>query len=160
MSHVDLTPDDAAALAERIIMVVEECTQLLESSNYHIELSLLHSMHQSPSQSLRMIVYGVDEHTVPPVALCPYNTVRSGGRECPQTVLNVEHVELQRSCGYTWNEVADALQVSRATIWRRLRESGLDVQRYSDISDDELNMIVGRLKMKIQTMGSRGFLGT
>ena len=93
-------------------MVVEECAQLLESSDYHTERSLLHSMHRSLSQSLRMIIYGVDEHTVPPVALYPYSTVRSGGRGRPRIVLNVEHVELLRSCGYTWNEVADALQVS------------------------------------------------
>ena len=55
-----------------------------------------------------MIVYGVDEYTVPPVALYPYNTIRSGGRGRPQIVLNVEHVKLLRSCGYTWNEVANA----------------------------------------------------
>ena len=162
MSRIDLTPDAAAALAdrvERMIMVVEECTQLLESSNYHTELSLLHSMHRSLSQSLRMIVYGVDEHTVPPVALYPYNTVRSGGRGRPRIVLNVEHIELLRSCGYTWNEVADALQVSRATIWRRLRESGLDMQRYSDISDDELDMIVGRFQSENPNYGQQLLIG-
>ena len=109
MSHIDLAPDDAAALAdhvEQMIMVVEE------SSEYHAELSLLHSMHRSLLQSLRMIVYGIDEHTVPPVALYPYNTVCSGGRGCPRIVLNVERVKLLRCCGYTWNEVANALQVS------------------------------------------------
>ena len=55
VNHTDLTPDDAAALAdrvERMIMVVEECTQLLQSSNYHMELSLLHSMHRNLSQNL------------------------------------------------------------------------------------------------------------
>ena len=87
-----------------MIVVVEECTQLLMSSDYHTELSLLHIMRRSLSQSLRMIVYGVNEHTVLPVSLYPYNTFSRGGRGRPQIVLNVEQIELLRSCGYTWNE--------------------------------------------------------
>ena len=74
-------------------------------------------------------------------------------------MLNVEQIELLRSCGYTWNEVAEALQVSRSTIWRRVRESGLDIQRYSDISDDELDTIVGQFQSENQNYGQQLLLG-
>ena len=45
--YTDEALDNAAAIADRIermIVVVEECAQLLESTVYHTELSLLHTM--------------------------------------------------------------------------------------------------------------------
>ena len=36
-----------------------------------------------------------------------------------------------------------------ATIWWKLRESGLDMQRYSDISDDELDSIIGQFQREL-----------
>lgn len=99
-------------------------------------------MHQILSRNLRILVYGVNECTVPLLALYPSYQIRSGGRGRPRVVINVEHVELLRSCGYTWNEVADAIQVSRTTIWRRLRDAGVHLSKYSDISDQELDTIV------------------
>ena len=139
-------PELAAELAEQvgcIIVVVKECTQLLESTNgYHSELALLRNMHQTLARNLRILVYGVNECTVPPLALHPSYQIHSGGRGRPRVVINVDHVELLRSCGYTWNEVADAIQVSRTTIWRRLRDAGVHLSKYSDISDQELDTIV------------------
>ena len=160
--YTDEALDNAAAVADRIermIVVVEECAQLLESTVYHTELSLLHTMRYNLSQSLRLIVYGVDEHTVPPIALYPYHTLFSGVRGRPRIVISVEHVELLRSCGYTWNEVADALQVSRSTIWRRLKEAGIHLQRYSDISDHELDSIVERFQRENPNYGQQLLLG-
>ena len=144
-SQGDTSPEHAVNLAdnaEQMIVIVEECTQLLESTNYHAEVSLLHNMHHSLSQCLRLLVYGVNEHTVPPLSLYPSYRVHSGDRGRPRMVINVEHVELLRSCGYTWKEVADAIQVSQSTIWRRLRDAGLHLSKYSDISDVELDTIV------------------
>ena len=154
----DGASDNTAAVADCIerMIVVEECAQLLESTVYHTELSLLHTMRYNLSQSLRLIVYGVDEHTVPPIALY---TICSGLRGRPRIVINVEYVELLRSCGYTWNEVADALQVSRSTIWRRLKEAGIHLQRYSDISDHELDSIVERFQRENPNYGQQFLLG-
>ena len=160
--YTDEPLDNAAAVAdhiERTIVVVEEYAQLLESTIYHTELSLLHTMRYNLSQSLRLIVYGVDEHTIPPIALYPYHTLVSGVRGRPQIVRSVEHVELLRSCGYTWNEVADALQVSRSTIWRRLKEAGIRLQRYSDISDHELDSIVERFQRENPNYSQQLLLG-
>ena len=46
-------------------------------------------------------------------------------------------IELMRTSGYTWTEIANALQTSRTTIWRRMKESGYQIIRYTDISDEE-----------------------
>ena len=119
--HTDGALDNASAVADRIetmIIVVEECSAIrVYSLSYRAFFASYHALQLITKPTS---VYGVDEHTVPPIALYPYHTILSGLRGRPRIVINVEHVELLRSCGYTWNEVADALEVSRSTIWRRL----------------------------------------
>ena len=66
----------------------------------------------------------------------------------PKIYINVDQVELLRSGGYTWDEIADCFLVSRATIWRRLREAGVVANKYSDITDRELDNIVGSLRRR------------
>lgn len=72
----------------------------------------------------------------------------ASGRGRPKIYINVDQVELLRSGGYTWDEIADCFLVSRATIWRRLREAGVVASKYSDISDRELDNIVGSLRRR------------
>ena len=60
--------------------------------------------------------------------------------------LNLNMVEFLRGVGYTWSQVADALLVSRTTIWRKLVEAGLTCEKYWDISDEELDHAVGQLQ--------------
>ena len=74
-------------------------------------------------------------------------------------LLNLEIVELLKGCGYTWNEIAGSLQVSRTTLWRRLKEANMEVQRYSDISDDELDSIVSQLQRNHPNCGQQLLLG-
>ena len=56
-------------------------------------------------------------------------------------------VELLRGVGYTWNEVAGALLISRTTLWRKLKESGVTLEKYATISDDELDQRVRALQL-------------
>ena len=72
--------------------------------------------------------------SVAAVGCCSTTEVQSS-RGRPKIHINVDQVELLRSAGYTWNEVADCFLVSKATIWRRLKEAGVTTQKYSDISD-------------------------
>ena len=56
--------------------------------------------------------------------------------------LNVEQIECLRSLGFTWAIIAVMLSVSRSTIWRKCRELGTCDQRYTDISDADLEEVM------------------
>lgn len=62
---------------------------------------------------------------------------RFAGR--PRVFVNLDLVELLRSVGYTWDQVSKALMVGRTTIWRRIRDAGITLTKYSDISDSSLD---------------------
>lgn len=72
----------------------------------------------------------------------------SAGRGRPRIMVNVDQVEMLRSAGYTWNEIADAFLVSRSTIWRRIRESGICLSSYTDISDNDLDQLIGNIRQR------------
>ena len=55
----------------------------------------------------------------------------------------------------TWDQVSNAMQVSRTTLWRRLREAGIEIKKYTDISDDELDTVISQLQEKILTAGNK-----
>ena len=60
----------------------------------------------------------------------------------PKICINIELIELLHSAGYKKQEIASALMISRTTLWRRLAEENVDLDRYSNISDDELDTLV------------------
>ena len=60
----------------------------------------------------------------------------------PRVAINVELVELMHSSGFTKSEIAKALLISRTTLWRRLREQGIHLDSYSELSDDDLDELV------------------
>ncbi len=58
-----------------------------------------------------------------------------------------------REHGYTWNEIANALMVSRVTIWRRLHELGMTCSKYTKISNHELDAIISGLVQRFPLSG-------
>ncbi len=64
----------------------------------------------------------------------------------PRISVNVEMIELLHSAGYKMKKIAHALMISRTTLWRRLAEENVDLDRYSNISDDELDVLVGEIQ--------------
>ena len=56
----------------------------------------------------------------------------------PVLCINVDQVEMLRQVGYSWQEVADAVGVSRTTLWGRLREQNVTLSPYTDDELDEL----------------------
>ena len=66
----------------------------------------------------------------------------------PPTFINVALVEYLRSTDYTWDEIARSMLVGRTTIWRKLKEAGITLERYSSISDDDLDREVRQLQMR------------
>lgn len=97
--------------------------------------------------------------TIPPVAISSSMLYYSGNPGRPRIVLNVDSIELLRSCGYTWNHVAGALQVSCTTLWRYLNNSGVQRSRYTSISDDELDSIVRDIQRENPNRGQQLICG-
>lgn len=71
----------------------------------------------------------------------------------PKMMINVEHIELLRSVGFTWQEVADAVQVSRTTLWRRLTEMNVSTSRYSDISEEDVDYQITQIQREFPNCG-------
>ena len=67
----------------------------------------------------------------------------------PKITINLDQVELLRSAGYTWYEIGDAFMVSRSTVWRRLKQAGVNLpSKYSDISDNDLDALVHDIRQR------------
>ena len=93
-----------------MLSVVEEGIQpLLSTSVYVTEHSLLLGMHTDLSLHMRLLLYGFNDCTVPPIAISSYSLLYSGSAGQPRITVNIDTVELFRSCGYTWIQVAGAL---------------------------------------------------
>ena len=153
--------DSLICRLEATLTTIEEGIELLSTSSYESEHSLLIALRSDLSSFLRIFMYGFNDCTVAPIAISSYSLHYSGHPGRPRIVLNLEAIEFLRSCGYTWNEVADALQVSRSTLWRYRMNEGMMMVRYTDISDDELDSIVGDIQRQNPNCGQQllcGFL--
>ena len=146
-------------LLESRLTIVEEGIQLLSMSAYKREHALLLRIQLSLSKYLHLLLYGFDDCTVPPVGISVYHLEYSSFPGRPRIVLNIDTIEFLRGCGYKWSEVAAALQVSRSTIWRRLRDAGIQLNKYTDISEDELDSIVAHLQTQYPNRGQEMLYG-
>lgn len=93
----------------------------------------------------------------------PVHSQHSTGPGRPKIQLCLDQVELLRSAEYTWDEVANALMVSKSTIWRRLRDAGIQITSYTDISDHDLDNIVFEFQQRHPRSGQglvQGFLSS
>lgn len=143
-----------------MLATVEDGIQVILSSTVHVsEHSALLQMRSNISRLIRLFLYGYNDATVPPIAILPYSLHYSGRAGRPRILLSVETVELLRSCGYTWKQVAGALQVGRSTLWRHLKDSGYEVKTYTDISDDELDSVLTRIQRENPNCGQQLMLG-
>ena len=143
-----------------MILIVEEGFQLLSGvSIYTTERSMLLQLRSQLSHQLRLLQYGINDCTVPPVSILSYSLHYSGSVGRPKILLNVDAIEFYRECGYTWNEVADILGVSRSTLWRRLKEASLHMNKYTDISDHDIDFIVAQIQREYPNCGQQMIYG-
>ena len=72
----------------------------------------------------------------------------------PRIEVNIEEVEFLRSLNFKWEKIASILGISRWTLYRRIREEGVheDLQ-FSDISDDDLDILVMQIKEEHRNHG-------
>lgn len=60
---------------------------------------------------------------------------------------------------HAWSQVAGAPQISRTTLWRRLKEADFEVLKYTDICDDELDSIVSYIQKENPNCGQQLIYG-
>ena len=148
---------------ETLLGIVEEGIQLLSTSCYVTEHSMVVRMRGNLSKYLRLVIYGYNDTTIPPVAIASYSLLYSGSAGRPMIIISLDAIELLRSNGYTWNEIANAMQVSRTTVWRRMRDSGYQMKSFTSISDDELDSIVASIQRENPNCGQqliKGYLNS
>lgn len=137
---------------EACIATIEEAIQVLDES-YSEEHVLLSSLREEAIRLVRVTVCGNNDCTIPAVAVAPYQVLHTGLVGRPKVLVNVDLVELLKSANFTWQEIADALQVSRTTLWRRLKELNISTGRFSDICDLDLDYHVQSLCREYSNCG-------
>lgn len=84
----------------------------------------------------------------------------SGGRGRPKILIDLEQIIALRTIGLTWTKIANFIGVSRFTLHRRWQESGLpDIRTFTSISDDQLDIVILRVKNELPHIGERLVLG-
>ena len=71
----------------------------------------------------------------------------------PSYYFGIDQVELMGTCVYKWEDIADALQVSRTTLWRCVKELGIPLERYTEISDADLDDAVSSIQQQNPNCG-------
>ncbi len=90
--------------------------------------------------------------TIPPV--CAGSAVHVSDRVGRLLVsVNVESIQFLRMTGYTWNHVATIVGVSRSTLWRRLKTLGIEIEKFTDISDIRLDDMVKQIQEQHPNVG-------
>ena len=145
---------------EAALLTIEDGIQLLlPLSVYSTDHSMLVRFRTSLARCLRLLQYGFNDCTVPPVSILSRSLECFGYVGRPRLSVNIDAVEFLRNCGYTWDQVSKALQVSRTTLWRRLREAGIEIKKYTEISDDELDTMVSQLQRENPNCGQQMMCG-
>ena len=69
---------------------------------------------------------------------------RSVGR--PKKEAEIEWIMELRALNYTWTKIASMLDISRATLYRRLKDAGISSDDRFHLSDVELDDLIRSLK--------------
>ncbi len=75
-----------------MLVTLEEGIQLLSSSTYGTEFSILEEMWKNLVHYLRLMIYGFNDITIPPVSVLPYSLNHSGSVGRPTIILNFEMI--------------------------------------------------------------------
>lgn len=75
-------------------------------------------------------------------------SVATGNPGRPSLSFSLELVELMTDAGYSLTEIAKALLVSRTTLWRRLKENNIVIEKFTDISDRDLEELIASFQVE------------
>ncbi len=129
---------------ECVLKSLEDAIQNLGGFTcYEEDVQTLHHLRLQARRFHHILVASVNSCSVTSSELSAIRSVASTGLAGrPRFLINIEQIELLRGCNFTWEEIAQISGVSRTTIWRRFKDLGIPSQKYSEVSDQELDGIV------------------
>ncbi len=137
-SLLQVTLYDGVPIEVAVMQTLEDLRQNLLNGRVVLSNQLLLQINDCSSPSL--------------MGTCLTMTGNSAGR--PRQFINIGQVETLRSAGYSWSNIAESLQVSRSTLWRRVQSTGFsDPFRFTDISDRELDDLISTIQNNCPTVG-------
>ena len=77
----------------------------------------------------------------------------------PKVEINIDDVEFLQSLKFSWERIADIIEVSRSTLMCRIHDEGVVIETFSNISDEQLDHLVRRIKLKHPYDGERLMIG-
>ena len=77
----------------------------------------------------------------------------------PKVEINIDDVEFLRSLKFSWERITDIIGVSRSTLMRRIHDEGVVIETFSNISDEQLDHLVSRVKLQHPYDGERLMIG-
>lgn len=83
--------------------------------------------------------------------MCSFLTDDSVGR--PKLDVTREEIIHLKQLNYTWTKIAEILQISRQTLYRRLQEFGIDPCQFSPISESDLDDTLKDIKVSHPSSG-------
>jgi len=60
--------------------------------------------------------------------------------------VDVDDILKLRELHYNWTKIATILEVSRATLYKRLEEAGVSPDDYTPLSDQQLDEVIHSIK--------------
>ena len=83
---------------------------------------------------------------------------RSPGR--PKLEISIEEIEYLHGLKFTWTKISSLLGISRCTLYRRLKEEGINpTNTYSTVTDNDLDRIMKSIKQAHPNDGERVMIG-
>ena len=77
----------------------------------------------------------------------------------PKYFIPKGQIERLHSCGMTWTNIAKVLHISERTLYRRRQEYGI-LEKYSDISDSDLDSIIRNILSNTPNAGEKLVIGS
>jgi transcriptional regulator with XRE-family HTH domain len=115
---------------------------------------------QSVETSIRLLETALDlldhENTSVERIAADFECNRTGMKGRPVIKIPLEILEFYISCGFSQNDIAALLGVSKRTLNRRLSEMGISMSsKFSNISDEELDLEIQKIIHNFPDIGYR-----
>ena len=151
----DLHLKDSLCLQlENVLSSAENALQILQSFRYEEDVEYLRQICIHGNEYHRVLLSSLNTCSVTSSTISPQQHVlHTGTKGRPRLIVNIEQVELLRSSGFTSEEVAQILGISRTTCWRRFQELGIPLCKYTDISDHDLDLQVRDIQSNNPNIG-------